>query len=744
MADQEAYKAAMTEAANAAWEHDWATAIAAYQRAIQIIPGDAQALAGLAASLMESGQYDQALQTYERVSQIVPSDPLPLEKIAEIYYMTGRIPEAARRYFAVAEIYFSRRDLRQAVANWERATGLDADALQAHMRLAQYYEQNPESRSLAVYEYLALARLLQKASQLSKAEQALTRALNLETTNMDARAALDDFKRGVPLQTVVAPGRPAPPPPPTRTGRDGGPAEPEPEVTQRSLADEAAHSALAVLADLPFSGDVPPAAIEPLVQAIELHQIGAADEAIQSYNAAIQAGLNHPALTFNLGLMYHYTNQPDQALNLLPLAADNPQYGPAASMMLGQIYYARQDATKAAEYFVAALRGADMLVNDRVDNAGYGRLMAGLADQTVEYHSDLCKGLSAFLNDVKWRDRLKAALAGYITAGKTSYVPDLVEIVLEGGRPEIGNIMERVDLYVSRNLHRMALEELYYAVEKSPDYLPAHRRLADILIKEGRTQDAALKINLVADTYLVRGEKEKAADLFAEVIDLWPSDVAARDKVITMLKEQGRVNEALHHYTEMGDFYLRLMADIPKATEFYHQALDYARKNNADPSGIVRILKALADIEGQQLNTRKALSYYEQVIQMAPDDEEATLAVIDLNFQSGESDAAVAALDNYIRYCITAGKTDKIVTTLEEQSRNHPNEVGVRQRLAQVYQQQKRIPDAIAQMDAIGELLLDSGRVAEAAEVIRSIIALNPPDIEGYQQLLAQLEAPPG
>lgn len=295
---------------------------------------------------------------------------------------------------------------------------------------------------------------------------------------------------------------------------------------------------------------------------------------------------------------------------------------------------------------------------------------------------------------------------------------------------------------LSRNLIRMALEEAYYAIEKSPDYLPAHRRIADILAKEGRTQEAALKINLVANTYLLRGNADKAADLFAEVIELWPADMAARQKVIDMLKGQGRVTEALHQYIEMADFYYRLMADTNKATGIYSEALDYAKKNNAEPARTIPILKALADIESQQLNTRKALGYYEQIVAIAPDDQDAALAVINLNFQMGQSDKAVAALDGFMRYCITRGDAARAVSTLEDQSRQHPNEVGLRQRLADVYRQQKRIPEAIAQMDAIGELLLDAGRIDEAAGVIRKIIELNPPDIDGYRRLLSQLQSP--
>jgi tetratricopeptide (TPR) repeat protein len=296
-------------------------------------------------------------------------------------------------------------------------------------------------------------------------------------------------------------------------------------------------------------------------------------------------------------------------------------------------------------------------------------------------------------------------------------------------------------MFVARNMTRMALEEAQYAIEKSPEYLPAHRRLADILAKDGRTQEASAKLNLVANVYLMRGNPEKAADLFTEVIELWPADMAARERVIDMLKEQGRVSDVIKQYAELGDFYYRLMADPAKATQVYMDALHYSRKNSATAPEMVVILKALADIEAQQLNWNKALDYYQQVMAIAPDDQETALAVVDLNFQTSNTVQAVSALDTFIRTCITRGQTEKIVSTLEDQTRKYPNEVAIRQRLADVYRQQKRTADAIAQMDAIGELLLDQGRIPEAAEVIKSIIEMNPPDIEGYKSLLGQLES---
>jgi Flp pilus assembly protein TadD len=64
----------------------------------------------------------------------------------------------------------------------------------------------------------------------------------------------------------------------------------------------------------------------------------------------------------------------------------------------------------------------------------------------------------------------------------------------------------------------------------------------------------------------------------------------------------------------------------------------------------------------------------------------------------------------------------------------------LRQRLAEVYRQQERIPDAIAQLDALGELQLEAGDQSSATRTIRRIVSLNPPDVDDYRTLLEQLE----
>jgi hypothetical protein len=58
-----------------------------------------------------------------------------------------------------------------------------------------------------------------------------------------------------------------------------------------------------------------------------------------------------------------------------------------------------------------------------------------------------------------------------------------------------------------------------------------------------------------------------------------------------------------------------------------------------------------------------------------------------------------------------------------------------------MYRQANRIPEAIAELDIIGDQLLGSGNRAAAAVVVQAIINMNPPNVAEYQQMLKQIQS---
>jgi Flp pilus assembly protein TadD len=97
-------------------------------------------------------------------------------------------------------------------------------------------------------------------------------------------------------------------------------------------------------------------------------------------------------------------------------------------------------------------------------------------------------------------------------------------------------------------------------------------------------------------------------------------------------------------------------------------------------------------------------------------------------------------VDDWLRHYLQRSQVDAAMGVLEELVRQRPDEPGLRTRLARFYQERGRKSDAIAQLDALGELQIRAGQNQKAAETIRAILALKPASANNYQELLAQLE----
>jgi thioredoxin-like negative regulator of GroEL len=124
---------------------------------------------------------------------------------------------------------------------------------------------------------------------------------------------------------------------------------------------------------------------------------------------------------------------------------------------------------------------------------------------------------------------------------------------------------------------------------------------------------------------------------------------------------------------------------------------------------------------------------------MDPNDERARKALMDLNYRLNNRVEAIKEMDELMGLYARMRQPELIAQVLEEQVALYPNEPALRSRLAAFYVHVGRRDDAVTQLDALGELQLEAGLHAQAAQTIRQIISLNPPGIEDYRRLLSQL-----
>lgn len=742
--DRNLYEQAMNAGHNAAWDKEWTAAIAAYGQAVQQFPDDAEAHIALGLALLEVGRLDDALKVYSRAHQLAPNDPIPLEKSADILERMGRLKEAAQQYINVAEVYLGQRDLGKAIMNWEKATRLTPGMVAIHAKLAQAHERLGD-KVKAIREYQVLAANFQRLGDKDKAGKALQRALKLDDKNVATLNALRALESGA---EISIPGEDKSAKSAESAKKKTGPLAaassskaPVGDSDPLGPMGEAMSDALGLLASYVIEGGQLDSAGADALQAMELQRQGVNAQAIEAYLRAANR-LNHPALKMNLGGLLVLENRNDEAIRHLPDAIANPRLTAGALHALGKAYFSVGKQKQAAKYLLQSLQAVDAALADDEDlddmTTLYERLMNTLEGRSNEALAQINNRFIGLLGGKDWKQRIGETRRQLEDTLRDQGEEGVVDILTASRSDELTDAVGRIDKYMRQGLYTLAMDEAHRAVEFSPFYLPVHVRMAEIMMKEGRVRQAITKYNAIAKTFMVRGENDRAASILSEVLEMAPLDISVRESLIDLLESEQRWDEALDQYIDLADTHHQL-GNFDMSRDIYTAAERLANRVSASAEKIVRIKHRVADIDQMRLDIRKAQKTYEEIIQIAPNDERAHRMLVDIHYRQNNSIEAIKKLDALLGIYARSKQSNRITQLLEELVTMYPNDTGLRSRLAAIYRQLKRNADAIKQLDALGELQLEAGQHQEAITTIRQIVALNPPGVEDYKRLLSQL-----
>jgi tetratricopeptide (TPR) repeat protein len=216
-------------------------------------------------------------------------------------------------------------------------------------------------------------------------------------------------------------------------------------------------------------------------------------------------------------------------------------------------------------------------------------------------------------------------------------------------------------------------------------------------------------------------------------------DTTVRAKLIDILISHGKIEEALEHYLVLAESYYNL-AQMDRAREIYQEALKLAPRSAPGQRWMVRVLHKIGDIDMQRVDWKRAVGIYEQIRKVAPDDERARLTLMELYHRLGRPDLAITELDALVKTYCERGETKRVFTILEDAVEERPDDIPLRTRLAQVHLDAGNVDQALLHLDKLGDLQMNAGRADDAKATIRAIIALNPPNVEAYKQLLTQID----
>ncbi len=496
---------------------------------------------------VQQGKINQAISEYLKIVKIDPEDVLTLNTIGDLYLRQGRVSEANRLFLQVAESYVRNNFLLKGIAVYKKILNTDPHNLQVNLQVASLYARqgmNVDARS----QYLYVADLYAREGRTSESLDAYEKVVEIDPMN-------------APILLKLA----------------------ETYLTQ-GLQDKA---------HICFSG-----AARAQMKAGD---IGASMSAFRNA-LAIDLGSSDALKGFLETALQ--TDDLRGALNLVKESITKAQDDPELHELLGRSYLAANDAERAEQYFLAALRE---------DDSRYGcflQLSKSLLQADNPDRALAC--LQPILSTLICRRETERLVDAYhlILAKYPSHIATLTKLseILSATNDEQRNleVLERiVDHHLSEGNPSEALEAMESILAIAPEsepHLNRHREVFELAFPgrayrvpravaeaaernaqrnmQGSDSSAGLPASeddgssstiVEIDLLLNYGMKEKALQLLRTLEAATPLDKEVRRRLITMYRESGEHRLAAEQHLLLSAIY-RKAGDLETAEKSWAEA----------------------------------------------------------------------------------------------------------------------------------------------------------------------------
>lgn len=764
----------MNQGHTAAWDQNWENASQYYQKALDEFPDHPQGLSNLGLAYYEQKRYDEALVCYQRAFELNPNDAVSLEKMARICEKTGQKAKAIQYYMEAAELFLKARNVDKTIDNWKKVADLEPTNLMAHSRLATIYDRLGRKAN-AVEEYVASAAIMQSQGDMVKAYQVIQYVQKLTPEYEEAGLMLQmlDRNESLPLPTGDSyAARPEVEGPtsikqlPKTSSTAPLKIDPVMEARQRSMARLAAQlfdlgedsspdgliNRKGIGGTTRGSGGLSQENADRaritlyLGQAIQLQSAGDEAGAVKPLEQALEIGLQTPDVFYDLGYILS-TQDGQKSFRYLQESVKHPDYSLGSYLLIAQLYEASDQYAEAALAYLQALRLADMEMVSPEEGEELGQGYEPILEDQVNLtdlvaQQKLSEVIRGQLLRADWRQYLTMARQQLPLQPEGSPPVTLASMLLETSGSQIVDSMSLIRQHTVRGFFRTAMEEAYSAMSYAPTYLPLHIQMGEILVKEGRITDAVSKFMTTAELYSLRGDSAQAIRLLTRITQMASMDLSVRSRLIELLAEQHRVDEALQQYVDLAGIYYQL-AEFEMAKRTYMAAVKLAQQNGADRKWVVEILYKVADIDMQRLDWRGAIKIYEQVKAMQPEADTPRARLVDLYFRLGQPTEALAEVDAFTSLLESSDQRPKAIGFIKDLIQEHVEIPDLYLKLADLMLRLGQTTKAVEVLGTGADALTLAGKKPEAIELIKKAISLNPTNVADYQKTLRQLQMQP-
>ncbi|MBN1485960.1 MAG: tetratricopeptide repeat protein [Chloroflexia bacterium] len=604
------YNAAMKQAQAHAWKEKWSAALKEYQRAAEEFPEDLDARLGIAASYVGLQQWQEARQLYEKLQRAAPDNLSILERLAEVQVELNDLAAAKDSCFRLSDQYVVRRQLAQAIETLQHLSELLPQNEEVMVRLDRLYQESGD-RSAAVQIRLEHVRLLFREERLGEAMVLAEQTLQLAPDSRPAKEMVFRLRREVAarkergeevgeISTEQATSRYQL----EQWVREAMERQEQGDLDAAIQLYERAQKGGLQRADVCYSlglicqerGERQKAVDQLQRSALDeeyalssyyalgecYRDLGQMDQAAQSFERALHLvdlqSIGREAVD-DLIRMYEATASVHEKRGDLARAAS--LYTNLSGFLQGKRWHRgrtdefRQRAQELTEKSMfAKLRqlGTGILPAIEEHARGETREPLGEVDRPESAIPSLTEGTLRPITDFLRSGRsdsfqieeaqstavvrpLEEALAIVPPVPMQIPVRELDTTSLE---EPVRELVEVSRVYLERGLFNAALDACCEVIQRNPDYLAIHLRMAEVYERQDRPEMALAKYQTLISTYMAREEEETAVDVYQALLALSPDAVSSRSRLADLLIEMGRPQEAAQQMVQVAQNYFRL------------------------------------------------------------------------------------------------------------------------------------------------------------------------------------------
>jgi len=135
---------------------------------------------------------------------------------------------------------------------------------------------------------------------------------------------------------------------------------------------------------------------------------------------------------------------------------------------------------------------------------------------------------------------------GGIAAGKHTFTTLSNSAVMDAEQQTmvVQQYIAEAEYALGNGRYDAAIDSCVAVIATEPGYLPIHKLLAEVYLRQDQIEEAIAKYQTIMDTYVARLDHESAAEMCRRLIELQPDKPGLQTRLGLLLLEAGRVDEA--------------------------------------------------------------------------------------------------------------------------------------------------------------------------------------------------------